>query len=74
MLKILKDSTVEKSVVATISGFVALAIMIKPIDYFVENVLIEKVVDPAFEKIPKTIDNVKQKVPFLNHKNNSSSK
>lgn len=52
VLKLLKDKNIAKSVVATISGFAALFLLIKPIDFFVENILMEKIVNPIFDKIP----------------------
>ena len=52
VLKLLKDKNIAKSIVATISGFVTLFLLIKPIDYFVENILMEKLVNPLFDKIP----------------------
>ena len=52
VLKLLKDKNVAKSVVATISGFIALFLLIKPIDYFVENILMEKMINPLLDKIP----------------------
>lgn len=52
VVKLLKDKNINKSLVATISGFAALFLLMKPIDYFVEEVLMEKVVNPLFEKIP----------------------
>ena len=50
--KLLKDKTINKSIVATISGFIALALLMKPIDIFVEEVLMEKIVNPIFDKFP----------------------
>ena len=52
VLKILKDKNVAKSIVATASGFVVLFLSIKPLDYFVENILMDKMVNPIFDKIP----------------------
>ncbi len=52
VLKLFKDKNISKSIVATISGFVALFLLIKPIDFFVENILMEKLVNPIFDKIP----------------------
>ena len=52
VLKILKDKNIAKSVVATISGFTVLFLSLKPIDFFVENILMEKLVNPLFDKIP----------------------
>lgn len=52
VLKILKDKNINKSLVATLSGFVALILLAKPIDYFVENVLMEKIVNPLLDKVP----------------------
>ena len=49
--KLLKDKTINKSIVATISGFIALLLFVKPIDYFVEEVLMEKIVNPLFDKV-----------------------
>lgn len=70
--KILKDKTINKSVVATISGFVALLLLMKPIDIFVENVLMEKIVNPIFEKIPTKQDKQNQNQK-QNQKLNSAS-
>ena len=43
--KLLKDKSIK-----TLGGFIALFALIKPIDTFVENVLIEKVVTPILDK------------------------
>ena len=50
VLKILKDKNINKSLVATLSGFIALILLAKPIDYFVEDVLMEKLVNPFLDK------------------------
>lgn len=70
--KLLKDKTINKSIVATISGFVALFLLMKPIDIFVENVLMEKIVNPIFEKIPTKQDKQNQNQK-QNQKLNSAS-
>ncbi len=49
LLKLLKDKNIDKSIVATISGFIALILLAKPIDYFVENVLMHKIVNPLLD-------------------------
>ena len=51
-------------VLKTIGGFVALGIAIKPIDKFVENVIIKKVVEPNLDAVfsPKDVQNYKEKV------------
>ena len=41
----------NKSLVATISGFIALLLMLKPIDYFTNEVLMQKIVNPFLDKI-----------------------
>ena len=46
--KLLKDKSIK-----TLGGFIALFALIKPIDTFVENVLIEKVVTPILDKKKK---------------------
>ncbi|MBQ8635982.1 hypothetical protein IJX73_03105 [bacterium] len=58
--KLLKDKTINKSLVATFSGFIALFLLIKPIDFFTEKILMEKIVNPLFDKIPNK--NKKEKV------------
>jgi len=50
--KLLKDKTINKSLIATLSGFIALFLMIKPIDFFTEKIMMEKIVNPIFDKFP----------------------
>ena len=56
---ILKDyhsSQIFKNrMVKTIGGFIALALLIKPIDEFVENIVIKKAVEPSFDYLEKEI-------------------
>lgn len=53
VLKILKDKNINKSLIATLSGFIALFIFAQPIDDFVEDVIMDKInpyIDNAFAK------------------------
>lgn len=56
----------------SIGGFVALALLIKPIDKFVENIIIKKIVEPGLDRLHrKQIEEIKDKfIP----KDNQSSK
>ena len=48
--KYLENRTLRGKTIKTIGGFLALGIAIKPIDHFVEEVLIGKVISPSLEK------------------------
>ena len=46
----------------SLGGFVALALLIKPIDVFVENIIIKKIVEPGLNKLQrKQVDEIKDK-------------
>lgn len=50
-LKALEDNKVFKiKMMKTVGGFIALGLLIKPIDKFVENVIIKKIVGPGLDK------------------------
>ncbi len=51
--KYLLNLSLKGRLIKTIGGFIALGVLIKPIDSFVEEVLITKVVSPSFDKIKK---------------------
>ena len=61
-----KSKIMNTKVLKTIGGFVALGIAIKPIDKFVENVIIKKVVEPnlatVFQQTHKDVQEYKEKV------------
>ncbi len=59
-----KGKIMNTKVLKTIGGFVALGIAIKPIDKFVENVIIKKVVEPKLDAVfpHKEVQNYKEKV------------
>lgn len=61
LMKLLKDKNIDKSKVATVSGFIALALLATPIDYFVEYVLMDKIVDPVFDKATAIKNKLHQK-------------
>ena len=69
-LKALEDNKIFKlKLIKTVGGFVALGLLIKPIDKFVEKVIIEKLVAPRLDKYDKTaIDQFKSN--FLKQTNN----
>ena len=48
--KYIKDKGLKNKVIKTIGGFLMLGVAIKPIDTFVEEVLIGKVISPSLEK------------------------
>ena len=48
--KKIKKEYLPGKVVKTCGGFLALALLVKPIDRFVEGVLIGKIIDKGFEK------------------------
>ena len=48
--KVLKGKTIK-----TVGGFIALFVLIKPIDNFVEKFLIDKIVTPTIDKKKKPI-------------------
>lgn len=52
LTKYQKSKLLQPKSIKTIGGFVALGLAIKPIDHFVENVLIGKYVGPGIDKIP----------------------
>ena len=45
-----KSQIFKHKMVKTLGGFIALGLMIKPIDHFVEHVLIAKTIEPNLEK------------------------
>lgn len=51
LTKFQKSKLMKQKAIKTIGGFVALGLAIRPIDYFVENVLIGKYVGPGIDKI-----------------------
>lgn len=51
LLKYQNSKTLKGKAIKTIGGFVALGLMIKPIDNFVENVIIDKWLTQSLEKI-----------------------
>ena len=60
-----KSKIMNTKVLKTIGGFVALGIAIKPIDNFVENVIIKKVVEPNLDAVfphNKEVQDYKEKV------------
>ena len=61
LAKLLQDKNINKSIVATVSGFIALILLAKPIDFFVENILMEKLISPALDKMQETKNQFKQK-------------
>lgn len=66
ILKQFEESKIFKTKMAkTIGGFVALGLLIKPIDTFVENVIMHKYVGPGIDMI-KTPDVSKYRDKFLN--------
>lgn len=67
VLKKLEENKIFKTKLAkTIGGFVALGLLIKPMDSFVENVIMHKFVGPGLDKIDKSqILNFKKN--FLNN-------
>ena len=60
-----KSKIMQNKMLKTIGGFVALGIAIKPIDKFVENVIIKKVVQPNLENVFAHNDANKNKDKFL---------
>ena len=54
LTKFQKNKMMRPKAIKTIGGFVALGLAIKPIDSFVENVLIGKYVGPSIDKIPSS--------------------
>ena len=56
LIKKLNKQNLKGSFVKTIGGFIALGLLIKPIDNFVENVLIGKYIDPKLAQRNKTND------------------
>ena len=50
LVRFLNNDTKLGRVIKTSGGFLALALAVKPIDNFVENVLIGKIVSPTLEK------------------------
>ena len=51
--KELSNKTIRGRSIKTLGGFIALGIAIKPIDHFVENVLIGKVLGPGIDKVKR---------------------
>lgn len=58
-----KNKIMNNKMLKTIGGFIALGLAIKPIDKFVENVIIKKVVQPGLETVftKNDIDKYKEK-------------
>ncbi len=42
--------------IKTVGGFVALALLLKPIDNFVENIVIKKTVEPGLDYFSKSLN------------------
>ena len=61
LAKLLQDKNINKSIVATVSGSIALILLAKPIDFFVENILMEKLISPALDKMQEMKNQFKQK-------------
>lgn len=59
-----KNQIMKNKMLKTIGGFVALGVAIKPIDKFVENVVIKKVVQPNLENVftKNQVEEKKQKI------------
>ena len=53
--KCLQNKTIKGRTIKTIGGFLALGVAIKPIDNFVEHVLIGKIVGPGIDKTKRTV-------------------
>ena len=53
IIKFLEKNSLKGRFVKTLGGFAALAVAIKPIDLFVEEVLIGKVIGPTLDKTKK---------------------
>ena len=53
LTKYQEGRTIKGKVIKTIGGFAALSVAIKPIDKFVEEVLIEKIMVPQMNKKKK---------------------
>ena len=53
LTKYQKGKMLKGNFIKTVGGFLALGLAIKPIDNFVENVLIGKYVGPRFDKLKK---------------------
>ncbi len=52
VLKDFENSQIFKhKMFKTVGGFIALGLMIKPIDYFVEHIIIKKAVEPSLDKL-----------------------
>ena len=56
LTKFQKGKMLKGNFIKTIGGFIALGLGIKPIDHFVENVLIGKYVGPQIDKIKRSND------------------
>ena len=52
VLKIFKDKNINKSLAATASGFIALAIFMKPMDMLADYIIMPKIIEPLIDKIP----------------------
>ena len=50
LINCLKRKDISGKIIKTAGGFLALGLAIKPIDRFVENVLIGKVIEPTLDK------------------------
>lgn len=59
-----KNKIMNTKILKTLGGFIALGIAIKPIDNFVEKVIIKKVVEPNLDAVfsPKDVQDYKEKV------------
>lgn len=59
-----KNKIMNTKILKTLGGFIALGLAIKPIDNFVEKVIIKKVVEPNLDAVfsPKDVQNYKEKV------------
>lgn len=67
ILKKFEESKIFKTKMAkTVGGFAALGLLIKPIDYFVENIIMHKYIGPGIDNFDKE-DVAKFKNKFLNH-------
>lgn len=67
ILKKFEENKIFKTKMAkTIGGFIALGLLIKPIDTFVENVIMHKYVGPGLDKI-KSPDVSKYRDKFLHN-------
>ena len=53
--KYLESRTIKGKMVKTVGGFIALGLAIRPIDYFVDKVIIEKWISPNLEKRKKAV-------------------